>query len=138
MESISSNVSVVSEADPFEIFSSTENTTSSVPKCIFKGITTLVDFVTLFKTPECYRHSKSFTVFLLLANLLVLVFGFLGNSMVIYVVTCKIKTKTASSIFILNLAVADMLVILCCIPTTLVANLLLRKMKFVSNHNILE
>lgn len=95
--------------------------------CTFQEINSPGDLLTLFKSRDCYRHTVEFTVFLCLANLLILVFGLLGNCMVIYVVSCKIQTKTASSIFILNLAVADMLVILCCIPPTLVANLFTRK-----------
>lgn len=126
------NMSVETDANPFEIFSNTGNTTSLPPPCTFNGTANLTDFVILLQNPECFRHSFGFTLILLMANFLVLLFGFLGNCMVIYVVTCKIKSKTASSIFILNLAVADMLVILCCVPTTLVANLLIRKMKIVN------
>lgn len=103
------------------------NSTQFLKACTFEKIGAFADLITLFKTPQCYRYSIFYTAFLCIVNLVILVFGLVGNALVIYVVICKLKAKTASSIFILNLAVADLLVILFCIPATFVANLFTRK-----------
>lgn len=95
--------------------------------CKFDGIHKISDFFGLFSRPECLKHSIGFTVFLCLANLAILLFGLAGNGLVIYVVTWKVKKKSASSLFIRNLATADMLVVLLCIPATLLANIFTRK-----------
>lgn len=97
--------------------------------CSFDGFKKLDDLTQLIFNSNCYRHSLGFSLFLFLGNVLILLFGFAGNSLVIYVVICKIKTKTASSLFILNLAVADLFVIVGCIPATLVSNLFVRKLE---------
>lgn len=96
--------------------------------CEFSKISYIGDVLRVFKNPSCYRHSPLFTGFLFAANIVIFLFGLLGNTLVVYVVTRKIKTKTVSTIFILNLAVADLLVILCCIPANLLANIFTRKL----------
>lgn len=112
---------------------SDENYTLLLPAskvCNFSSIKSVGDVYDLVLNPNCYRHSIPFSLFLTLAYLCILGFGLVGNSLVIYVVGWKIKTRSASSIFILNLAFADILVILCCIPATLAANLFIRKSYF--------
>ncbi|XP_078126011.1 neuropeptide Y receptor type 2 [Sander vitreus] len=62
-------------------------------------------------------------VILILAYSTIILFGVIGNSLVIYVV-CKFKQlRTVNNFFIVNLAVADLLVNTLCLPFTLVNTL---------------
>ncbi|XP_039661664.1 neuropeptide Y receptor type 2 [Perca fluviatilis] len=62
-------------------------------------------------------------VSLILAYSTIILFGVIGNSLVIYVV-CKFKhLRTVNNFFIVNLAVADLLVNALCLPFTLVNTL---------------
>lgn len=121
-----------------ETFNSSNNITTFPTQqvCSFSGLNSFEAVIELVTSLSCYRQSIPFSIFLILANLLILVFGLVGNCIVIYVVAWRIKTKTASSVFILNLAMADMLVMLCCIPATLAANLFVRKFQYQSMETI--
>uniref|UniRef100_A0A8C5G4S8 Neuropeptide Y receptor type 2 n=1 Tax=Gouania willdenowi TaxID=441366 RepID=A0A8C5G4S8_GOUWI len=62
-------------------------------------------------------------VVLILAYSSIIIFGVIGNSLVIYV-GCKFKSlQTVTNFFIVNLAVADLLVNMLCLPFTLVYTL---------------
>lgn len=98
----------------------------SVP-CVFSNLKDFNGFVRLLFNKNCYRHSFPYGIFLFLSNVLILLFGFVVNLLTIYVVIWKIKKKTASSVYIINQAVADLFVIIGCIPATLISNLFLRK-----------
>lgn len=73
------------------------------------------------------RHSSSVSTTLFLAYSLIFFTGVLGNSMVILVVAKRKQMQTVTNIFVMNLAVADLLVIIFCVPATLLANLIQRK-----------
>lgn len=73
------------------------------------------------------RHSFEWTSILIAAYIFIFVTGVIGNIMVILVVSLRPKMRSVTNIFILNLAVADLLVILFCIPATLLSNLFTRK-----------
>ena len=53
----------------------------------------------------------------------VFVLGVIGNGLVVSVVLCIPSMKTVTNYFIVNLAVADLLVALFCLPITLLANI---------------
>lgn len=61
-------------------------------------------------------------VILVLAYSLIILFGVTGNSLVIYVVYKFKNLRTVTNFFIINLAVADLLVNVLCLPLTLVQN----------------
>ncbi len=73
------------------------------------------------------RHSIEWTIVLLIAYIFILVTGTIGNFMVILVVVKRPQMRTITNIFIMNLAVADLLVIVFCVPVTLLANAFSRK-----------
>ncbi len=73
------------------------------------------------------RHSWEWTVTLITAYILILIAGVIGNCMVILVVLLRPQMRTVTNIFIMNLAVADLFVILFCVGPTLLANVFLRK-----------
>lgn len=75
----------------------------------------------------CVKYSVTWTVFLFIINLLVFIFGFVGNALVIGVIVWKPRMRTVTNMFILNLAIADLFVVVFCVPANLVANIFIRK-----------
>lgn len=55
-----------------------------------------------------------------LANVLVFVTGIVGNTLVILVVTLVRDMKTATNLCLMNLSIADLLVLLICQPSALI------------------
>lgn len=73
------------------------------------------------------KYSKGWTATLATAYTIIFLLGFVGNVIVILVISLKPRMRTVTNLFILNLAVADLLVVLFCVPVTLVANIFIRK-----------
>lgn len=74
-----------------------------------------------------YRHSMAMTAVYCVAYLLVFAVGLVGNFFVIAVVFRSPRMRTVTNFFIVNLAVADILVIVFCLPATLMSNIFVRK-----------
>jgi hypothetical protein len=74
-----------------------------------------------------YRHSVAMSIVYFVAYCLVFVVGLIGNSFVIAVVYRSPRMRTVTNFFIVNLAVADVLVIVFCLPATLMSNIFVRK-----------
>lgn len=74
-----------------------------------------------------YRHSLYMTAVYCVAYLLVFAIGLVGNCFVIAVVFRTPRMRTVTNFFIVNLAVADILVIIFCLPATLMSNIFVRK-----------
>lgn len=74
-----------------------------------------------------YRHSAAMTAVYCVAYLLVFAVGLVGNFFVIAVVFRSPRMRTVTNFFIVNLAVADILVIVFCLPATLMSNIFVRK-----------
>ncbi|XP_060523643.1 neuropeptide SIFamide receptor-like [Cylas formicarius] len=70
-----------------------------------------------------YRHSAAMTIIYCVAYLLVFAVGLVGNFFVIAVVFRSPRMRTVTNFFIVNLAVADILVIVFCLPATLMSNI---------------
>lgn len=70
------------------------------------------------------------TVLLCVAYLIVFIVGLIGNSFVIAVVFRAPRMRTVTNYFIVNLALADILVICFCLPATLMSNIYVRKLNF--------
>ncbi|XP_028044101.1 neuropeptide SIFamide receptor-like [Bombyx mandarina] len=70
-----------------------------------------------------YRHSGAMTAVYCAAYLLVFLVGLVGNCFVIAVVYRSPRMRTVTNFFIVNLAVADILVIVFCLPATLMSNI---------------
>lgn len=69
------------------------------------------------------RHNGYWTGVLVIAYSIILFTGFIGNSMVIYVVAGHRKMRSRQNLFIMNLALADWLVIVLCGPATLLSQI---------------
>ncbi|XP_044757383.1 neuropeptide SIFamide receptor-like [Coccinella septempunctata] len=106
--------------------------TSDIQKTIFEIKTnsaTLVMNASLNTTespfiPELmYRHSLAMTIVYCIAYFIVFAIGLVGNFFVIAVVFRSPRMRTVTNFFIVNLAVADILVIVFCLPATLMSNI---------------
>nr|XP_061804420.1 neuropeptide FF receptor 1-like [Nerophis lumbriciformis] len=71
-----------------------------------------------------YQHSLSVATSYILAYLFIFLLCMVGNIMVCLTVLGSRHMRTVTNLFILNLAVSDLLVGIFCIPTTLVDNLI--------------
>ena len=78
-------------------------------------------------SPYPHRHGTWAIVILITAYLAVLLLGVVGNSLVIAVMSKTPSMKTVTNSFITNLAVADLLVLIVCLPPTLISNIYVRK-----------
>jgi hypothetical protein len=74
-----------------------------------------------------YRHSFAMTAMYCFAYILVFAVGLVGNYFVIAVVYRSPRMRTVTNFFIVNLAVADILVIIFCLPATLLSNIFVRE-----------
>jgi hypothetical protein len=73
------------------------------------------------------RHSVFWTIVIFLAYAAVFIVGIVGNASVISVITFTRQMRTVTNLFILNLAVADMSVVIFCLFPNLLANIFVRK-----------
>lgn len=71
---------------------------------------------------ELLRHSLPTTVIYCIAYSIVFVVGLVGNVLVMMVVARTRIMKTTVFYFLFNLALADLLVIIFCVPATLISN----------------
>uniref|UniRef100_A0A8C9RX40 Neuropeptide FF receptor 1 n=1 Tax=Scleropages formosus TaxID=113540 RepID=A0A8C9RX40_SCLFO len=71
-----------------------------------------------------YQHSLPVAASFILAYLFIFLLCMLGNMLVCLIVLRDRRMRTVTNLFILNLAVSDLLVGIFCIPTTLVDNLI--------------
>lgn len=69
------------------------------------------------------RVSVGLAILFCVAYGLVFIVGIVGNSFVVAVVFRSPRMRTPTNFFIANLAVADLLVVLFCLPATLIANI---------------
>ncbi|KAE8737441.1 SIFamide Receptor 1, partial [Frankliniella occidentalis] len=70
-----------------------------------------------------YRYSFTTALVYFIAYLLVFAIGLVGNCFVIAVVFRSPRMRTVTNYFIVNLAVADILVIVFCLPATLMSSI---------------
>ena len=80
------------------------------------------------------RHGWEWTLLFIVAYTVVFIVGIVGNSCVVLVILRTRSMRTVTNLFILNLAVADLLVITFCIPPTLLSNIIIRK--FINHFKI--
>ncbi|XP_050979725.1 neuropeptide FF receptor 1 isoform X2 [Labeo rohita] len=71
-----------------------------------------------------YQHSLAVASVIILAYVLIFLLCMLGNILVCFIVLKNRQMRTVTNIFILNLAISDLLVGILCLPITLVDNLI--------------
>jgi hypothetical protein len=77
------------------------------------------------------KHHPHLVVVYVLAYCVVFLFGSIGNSLVMAVIIKDPGMRNVTNYFILNMAVADMLVTLLCVPMTLLANIITGKLNIL-------
>ncbi|KAJ6657788.1 hypothetical protein lerEdw1_001975 [Lerista edwardsae] len=71
-----------------------------------------------------YQHSSPVAAMFIIAYLFIFFMCMIGNMLVCFIVLKNRQMRTVTNIFILNLAISDVLVGIFCMPTTLVDNLI--------------
>ncbi|OCT70184.1 hypothetical protein XELAEV_18037105mg [Xenopus laevis] len=71
-----------------------------------------------------YQHSTSIAAMFILAYTFIFLMCMIGNMLVCFIVLKNRQMRTVTNMFILNLAISDLLVGIFCMPTTLVDNLI--------------
>lgn len=71
-----------------------------------------------------YQHSSPVAAMFIAAYVLIFLLCMVGNTLVCFIVLKNRHMRTVTNMFILNLAVSDLLVGIFCMPTTLVDNLI--------------
>ncbi|XP_066568653.1 neuropeptide FF receptor 1 like 1 [Amia ocellicauda] len=71
-----------------------------------------------------YLHSTSVAASYIVSYFFIFVLCMVGNGLVCFVVLRNRRMRTVTNLFILNLAISDLLVGIFCVPTTLVDNLI--------------
>lgn len=80
-----------------------------------------------------YRHSMTMTIVYCVAYFVVFALGLIGNFFVVAVVFRSPRMRTVTNYFIVNLAVADILVVVFCLPATLMSNIFVREYLDICN-----
>ncbi|XP_053169137.1 neuropeptide FF receptor 1 isoform X2 [Hemicordylus capensis] len=71
-----------------------------------------------------YQHSSPVAAMFIIAYLFIFFMCMIGNMLVCFIVVKNRQMRTVTNVFILNLAISDVLVGIFCMPTTLVDNLI--------------
>lgn len=71
-----------------------------------------------------YLHEPSVAAVFTVSYLLIFLVCMLGNGVVCFIVLRRKNMRTVTNLFILNLAISDLLVGIFCMPTTLVDNII--------------
>ncbi|XP_067885144.1 neuropeptide FF receptor 2a [Heterodontus francisci] len=71
-----------------------------------------------------YQHKSPIATVFIISYLLIFLLCMLGNGLVCFIVVRNRHMRTVTNLFILNLAISDLLVGIFCMPTTLVDNIL--------------
>lgn len=79
-----------------------------------------------------YLHQPSTAAIFIVSYLLIFVVCMVGNGVVCFIVLRSKNMWTVTNLFILNLAVSDLLVGIFCMPTTLLDNIITGEQYFVS------
>ncbi|XP_051775894.1 neuropeptide FF receptor 2-like [Erpetoichthys calabaricus] len=73
---------------------------------------------------QYYQHSLAVAASYILSYLFIFILCMIGNGLVCLIVLKNKRMRTVTNLFILNLAISDLLVGIFCVPTTLVDNLI--------------
>ncbi|XP_068259919.1 neuropeptide FF receptor 2 [Nyctibius grandis] len=73
---------------------------------------------------DFYHHQPSVAAVFIASYLLIFLLCMVGNGLVCFIVLRSKHTRTVTNLFILNLAVSDLLVGIFCMPTTLLDNII--------------
>lgn len=95
----------------------------------FEGNVSYVDF---------YLHQPSVAAVFIVSYLLIFLLCMVGNGAVCFIVLRSKRMRTVTNLFILNLAVSDLLVGIFCMPTTLLDNIIAGRLVRTAGQKELE
>lgn len=105
------------------------NITSIILNTSLDGVSNVTN-ITFF---PYYQHSLYVAAIYTLAYSFIFLLCMVGNILVCLIVLENRRMRTVTNLFILNLAISDLLVGIFCIPTTLVDNLITGNTELVTN-----
>lgn len=73
---------------------------------------------------DFYLHQPSVAAVFIISYLLIFLLCMVGNSVVCFIILRNKHMRTVTNLFLLNLAVSDLLVGIFCMPTTLLDNII--------------
>lgn len=111
--------------DPMESAASDQNELSAISVNDTAVLVTAVE--------DIFRYDASVTALMIIAYAVIFIMGLIGNAFVLGVVFRTPRMKTTTNYLLVNLAVADILVLLICVPANLIGNILLRESTFISD-----
>lgn len=76
---------------------------------------------------DFYLHNRSVSAIFIVSYFLIFIVCMVGNGVVCFTVLRSKHMRTVTNLFILNLAISDLLVGIFCMPTTLVDNIITGK-----------
>lgn len=117
----------------FNLSNSKDSLNSSEQFILQKDLTPSFFILTFNNTQAIFRHSNLMSGIFVAGYIFVFILGLLGNVFVIFVVIRFRQMRTITNFFITNLAFADILVIVFCIPATLTSNIVTRKYNYFTN-----
>lgn len=85
---------------------------------------------------ERLTRSSSLTAIFIAAYSAIFVCGVVANILVIGIVACKRSLQTNTNFFIINLAVADLLVLICVLPITLLTTIFTGRLQQLTSHTL--
>ncbi|KAK3508920.1 hypothetical protein QTP70_013741 [Hemibagrus guttatus] len=108
--------STISSVSVYTLENSGKLLVDTSTSCPFPGANiTYVDF---------YLHDHFVSTIFIVSYLLIFVMCMFGNGVVCFIVLRRKHMRTVTNLFILNLAISDLLVGIFCMPTTLVDNII--------------
>lgn len=81
---------------------------------------------------DFYLHEPLVSAIFIVSYLLIFIVCMVGNGVVCFIVLRSKNMRTVTNLFILNLAISDLLVGIFCMPTTLVDNIITGKVLLTS------
>lgn len=87
---------------------------------------------------DFYHHQPSVAAVFIASYLLIFLLCMVGNGVVCYTVLRSKHMRTVTNLFILNLAVSDLLVGIFCMPTTLLDNIIAGTLVHIAQQEELE
>ncbi|KAL7856493.1 hypothetical protein SRHO_G00153920, partial [Serrasalmus rhombeus] len=100
------------------------NLTISYTDCVSINVTNLPPDDRNYTFSSYYLHSAPVATIFILAYILIFFLCMVGNLLVCFIVLKNKQMRTVTNIFILNLAISDLLVGIFCLPITLADNLI--------------
>ena len=110
-------------SDDSLVFASNNCSTPIITNLTTPSVKVAMSYDVINETIWTFKQPLRLIVLYSVADSIVFVLGLVGNGLVVWVVYSNRRMHDVTNYFIVNLAVADILVCLLCLPITLLSNL---------------